>query len=79
MDHGGTLEGLLSERVPQNQPRRVNIRVHLGVLEGKHSLAKSRKSQGPFQGPCSVGSNKRPMLVMDQPWSLIGEKSSQGD
>ena len=34
MDHGGTLEGLLSARVPQNQPCRVNFRVHLGVHEG---------------------------------------------
>ena len=34
LDLGGTLEGLLSARVPQNQPRRVNFRVHLGVHEG---------------------------------------------
>ena len=34
LDHGGTLKGLLSARVPQNQPRRVNFRVHLGVHEG---------------------------------------------
>ena len=33
-DLGGTLEGLLSTRVPQNQPCRVNFRVHLGVHEG---------------------------------------------
>ena len=34
LDLGGTLEGLLLAKVPQNQPRRVNIRVHLGVHEG---------------------------------------------
>ena len=34
LDRGGTLEGLLSARVPQNQPRRVNFRVHLEVHEG---------------------------------------------
>ena len=34
LDLGGTLEGLLSARVPQNQPRRVNFRVHLEVHEG---------------------------------------------
>ena len=34
LDLGGALEGLLSARVPQNQPRRVNFRVHLGVHEG---------------------------------------------
>ena len=28
------LEGLLSTRVPENQPCRVNLRVHLGVYEG---------------------------------------------
>ena len=33
-DLGGTLEGLLSARVPQNQPRRVNFRGHLGGHEG---------------------------------------------
>ena len=30
LDRGGTLEGLLSARVPQNQPRRVYFRVSLG-------------------------------------------------
>ena len=34
LDRGGTLEGLLSARVPKNQPRRVNFRVHLGAHEG---------------------------------------------
>ena len=34
LDLGGTLEGLLLARVPQNQPHRVNFRVHLGVQEG---------------------------------------------
>ena len=34
LDRGWTLEGLLSARVPQNQPRRVNFRVHEGVHEG---------------------------------------------
>ena len=34
LDLGGTLEGLLLARVPQNQPRRVNFRVHFGVHEG---------------------------------------------
>ena len=34
LDHGGTLEGLFSARVPQNQPPRVNFRVHLEVHEG---------------------------------------------
>ena len=34
LDLGGTLEWLLSARVPQNQPRRVNFRVHFGVHEG---------------------------------------------
>ena len=34
LDLGGTLEGLLSARVPRNQPRRVHFRGHLGVHEG---------------------------------------------
>ena len=34
LDLGGTKEGLLAARVPKNQPRRVNLRVHLGVHEG---------------------------------------------
>ena len=34
LDCGGTLEGLLSARVPQNQSRRVNLRVPLGFHEG---------------------------------------------
>ena len=35
LDRGGTLEGLLSVRVPHNKPRRVNFRVHLGVHEAE--------------------------------------------
>ena len=34
LDPGGALEGLLSARVPQHRPRRVNFSVHLGVHEG---------------------------------------------
>ena len=34
LDLGGTLEGLLSARFPQNQSCRANFRVHLGVHEG---------------------------------------------
>ena len=34
LDRGGNVGGLLMARVPQNQPRRVNFRVHLGVHEG---------------------------------------------
>ena len=38
LDLGGTLEGLISARVLQNQPRRVNFRVNLGVHEGSLNL-----------------------------------------
>ena len=34
LDLQGTLEGLFSARVRQNQPLRVHFRVHLGVHEG---------------------------------------------
>ena len=34
LELGGTLEGLLLARVPQNQPRRVKFRVYIGVREG---------------------------------------------
>ena len=49
LDRGGTLEGLLSARVPQNQPRRVNFRVHLQNLENYKVLLKDpvRPNEGP--------------------------------